>query len=187
MPQARRRRRQGRGVAVAHPGAERDACSERDPRAECAPRAVRDPGAARGRRRRRPHALAGPLGDAAAEGDARAVADARPERGRARAPTPAPAVATPTPTPKPTLCADDDEKGLMLAGAMVGAPLGLAGLVGLALFLLARLGLAEDRRANLAHAWREAGYRAGGAWANFTDWVRSGAEDARVQGPGVLP
>ena len=89
-------------------------------------------------------------------------------------PTPAPAVATPTPTPKPTLSADDDEKGLMLAGAMVGAPLGLAGLVGLALFLLARLGLAEDRRANLAHAWREAGYRAGGAWANFTDWVRSG-------------
>jgi hypothetical protein len=98
-------------------------------------------------------------------------------------PTPSPAVpaeavppvtGTPTPTPTPTLSRDEDRTGLLVAGAVVGAPLALAGLVGLALFLLARLGWAEEPRARLAHAWREAGYRAGGAWADFSDWVRLG-------------
>jgi hypothetical protein len=40
--------------------------------------------------------------------------------------------------------------------------------------LLRRLGIAEERVGRVGHAWREAGWRAGGTWADFRDWVRTG-------------
>ncbi len=80
----------------------------------------------------------------------------------------------PTPMPEPTLGPDDDGRGLMVAGVLAGAPLGLIALAALVLFVLARLGLAEGERARMRHAWSEAGLRASGTWADFTDWLRLG-------------
>lgn len=80
----------------------------------------------------------------------------------------------PTPTPEPTLGPDEDGRGLMVAGVIAGAPLGLIALAALVLFVLARLGIAETERARMRHAWSEAGLRASGTWADFTDWLRLG-------------
>lgn len=80
----------------------------------------------------------------------------------------------PTPTPEPTLGPDEDGRGLMVAGVIAGVPLTLVALAALVLFALARLGLAETERARMRHAWGEAGVRAAGTWADFTDWLRLG-------------
>ena len=46
-----------------------------------------------------------------------------------------------------------------------------------------RLGWGEERFAGARHAWGEAAYRAGGTWADFLDWVRSGAGTLKEQLP----
>jgi hypothetical protein len=55
--------------------------------------------------------------------------------------------------------------GLLLAAAL----LGLAGAVGTAIYAR-RTG----RLQGWGHAWREASYRANGAWGDFSDWLRLG-------------
>jgi hypothetical protein len=59
---------------------------------------------------------------------------------------------------------------VVLLGALALAA-ALAVLTGVA---MRRLGLADDRLAPAAHAWREAAWRAGGTWADFRDWLRLG-------------
>jgi len=44
----------------------------------------------------------------------------------------------------------------------------------LLLFAMRRLGFGEGRLAPVYHSWREAGWRAGGVWADFRDWLRVG-------------
>jgi New glue protein family len=87
--------------------------------------------------------------------------------------------ATPTPTPTPTppaeaqlvvtrphaQDADLAVPGLLLAAAL----LGLAAAAGSALYAR-RTG----RLQGWGHAWREASYRASGAWGDFSDWLRLG-------------
>lgn len=94
-----------------------------------------------------------------AEGD---VAPVQPS------PTPVPPPAAPV-EPQLAVSAGGDSNlllpALLLAAALVG--LGLAGASAIA----ARRG---GRLAGWHHAWQEAGYRATGAWGDFSDWLRLG-------------
>jgi hypothetical protein len=93
-------------------------------------------------------------------------------------PTPTPAAAAPapsaTPSPAPaaaTTTSDGDRAVVLLAlGILCGVLAALVLLFG----LLRRLGVADDRLAPIGHSWREARWRAGGTWADFRDWVRTG-------------
>jgi hypothetical protein len=86
--------------------------------------------------------------------------------------TPTPS-ATPTPAPEDQLVvtrphAEDANlavPGLLLAAAL----LGLAAAAGTAIYAR-RTG----RLQGWGHAWREASYRATGAWGDFSDWLRLG-------------
>jgi hypothetical protein len=79
-------------------------------------------------------------------------------------------VTTPTPTPSPVPGVSEGGDGVPGAVWALGALGALAALGGtLALVIAAR-----GRRGPMAHAWREAGWRAEGAWADFRDWVRVG-------------
>ena len=64
----------------------------------------------------------------------------------------------------------DSDQSLLLPALLLGAALlGLALTGGSA--LAARRG---GRLAGWNHAWREAAYRATGAWGDFSDWLRLG-------------
>jgi hypothetical protein len=94
-----------------------------------------------------------------AEGD---VAPVQP------APTPVPAPAAPVEAQLAVTPGGDSNlllPALLLAAALLG--LGLAGASAIA----ARRG---GRLAGWGHAWREAAYRATGAWGDFSDWLRLG-------------
>jgi hypothetical protein len=88
-------------------------------------------------------------------------------------PAPTPVPATPAPAPQDAQLVVTRPDGgtnlllpaLLLAAALLG--LAVAGLSALA----ARRG---GRLAGWGHAWREAGYRATGAWGDFSDWLRVG-------------
>jgi hypothetical protein len=85
--------------------------------------------------------------------------------------TPSPS-ATPTPPPEAQLVVtrpDGDTSLLVPALLLAAALLGLAGAGGAAIY--ARRG---GRLAGWGHAWREASYRASGAWGDFSDWLRLG-------------
>jgi hypothetical protein len=87
------------------------------------------------------------------------------------APTPAPATPAPTAQDAQLVVTRPDGRtnlllpALLLAAALIG--LAVAGASALA----ARRG---GRLAGWGHAWREAGYRATGAWGDFSDWLRVG-------------
>ena len=85
-------------------------------------------------------------------------------------PTPPPA-ATPAPLTEPQLAVvppSGDSNltipALLLAIALIGA----------ALIALSVLAARRGRFAGWGHAWREASYRATGAWGDFGDWLRLG-------------
>lgn len=87
---------------------------------------------------------------------------------------------TPPPTPndsnvilKRTAGNDGSELG-PAPWIALGGLLGAALLAGLILLFLKRFGWGEERLAPLTHAVGEAGYRTGGGWQAFTDWVRRG-------------
>ena len=85
--------------------------------------------------------------------------------------TPSPA---PTPTAPPqaqlTVTRPGDDPSLLVPALMLAAALlGLAG-AGAAAIYARRTG----RLAGWTHSWREAGYRASGAWGDFSDWLRLG-------------
>jgi hypothetical protein len=66
----------------------------------------------------------------------------------------------PAETPAPVIV-----MGALLLACLLG---------GLALLAMRRFGWGEERFAGARHAFGEAGYRAGGTWHDFTDWVRLG-------------
>lgn len=75
-------------------------------------------------------------------------------------------------TPLPTATADDDSvpAPFLVLGALLGALL----LSALVVALLRWRGGDSHRAAGARHAFAEAGYRAGGVWEDFVDWVRLG-------------
>ena len=87
--------------------------------------------------------------------------------------------ATPTPTPTPTPPAEaqlvvtrphaEDANLTVPALLLAAALLGLAAAGGTAIYAR-RTG----RLQGWGHAWREASYRATGAWSDFSDWLRLG-------------
>ncbi len=112
-----------------------------------------------------------------------ALPDATPEAAPIAAPTPSgagitqgvpapadnrPDVVLTRPAAKPV--ATETPVPLIVIAALLGACL-VAGLVALA---IQRFGWGEERLAGVRHAWGEAGYRTGGTWQDFTDWVRFG-------------
>jgi len=93
----------------------------------------------------------------------------------ATAPATAPPATTPAPAPaqtapQPTVTSGDDRAAvllLLLVGTLV--------LIALVLWALARWQAWEPPwLARWRHATGEAGWRAGNAWAEFTDWLRLG-------------
>jgi hypothetical protein len=91
--------------------------------------------------------------------------------------TPVQPQATPAPTPVPpaaepqlAVVRPDGDRSLLLPAILLAAA--LAGLALLAASALAAR--RSERLAGWAHAWREAAYRATGAWGDFGDWLRLG-------------
>jgi hypothetical protein len=99
--------------------------------------------------------------------------------------TPVPPAATPAPaappaaepsgpaaTPEPVYRNADD--GVPLSLLLLAGLLALVALVALLYALVSRLGWGDSRLAATRRAWREAGFRAGGTWGDFADWIRVG-------------
>ena len=84
--------------------------------------------------------------------------------------TPAPA-ATPPPAAEPQLAVVQPASDANLTVPALLLALALAGLALLAAFVLAAR---RGHFAGFGHAWREASYRASGAWGDFGDWLRLG-------------
>jgi outer membrane biosynthesis protein TonB len=90
-----------------------------------------------------------------------------------------PPAPTPTPTPPPTAAQQEaqavvsrpgNQSSLLVPGILLAIVLlGSAAAGGSAL-----LGSRSPRFAAMGQAWREAAFRAGGTWGNFTDWLRLG-------------
>ena len=91
-------------------------------------------------------------------------------------PTPTPAAAAPaaSPTPTPSATSTGGGSGAAIAVLVAGVLAGALALALLAFVAARRLGVADDRLAPVDHALREARWRAGGTWADFRDWVRTG-------------
>jgi hypothetical protein len=95
--------------------------------------------------------------------------------------TPVPA-ATPVPTPAeaappaatPAVVYRNPDDGIPPALIALAALLGLLALLAFAYAVVSQFGWAERRLARPRRAWREAAFRAGGAWGDFTDWLRLG-------------
>jgi hypothetical protein len=95
--------------------------------------------------------------------------------------TPVPPAATPAPpaepsgpvaSPEPTYRNADD--GIPVALLVLGGLVALVALLALLYAALSRLGWGERRLERIRRAWSEAGFRAGGAWGDFADWIRVG-------------
>jgi hypothetical protein len=84
--------------------------------------------------------------------------------------TPAPTAVPPPAEPQLAVVRPDGDRSLLLAAILLAAA--LAGLALLAASALAAR--RSERLAGWAHAWREAAYRATGAWGDFGDWLRLG-------------
>jgi hypothetical protein len=84
--------------------------------------------------------------------------------------TPTPAV-TPPPAAEPQLAVVEPAGDANLTVPALLLALALAGLALLAAFVLAAR---RGRFEGFGHAWREASYRAAGAWGDFGDWLRLG-------------
>jgi outer membrane biosynthesis protein TonB len=143
-------------------------------------------------------APAAPEPTAAPQTDPVPTADAAPDAAAGATPTPAPAQevvpdppapagsgagaapGTPpagTPGPGTVLTRSEAAGGSGSAPAPVvvlGGLLLAALLAGLVVLAMRRFGWGEQRLAGLRHAVGEAGYRTGGTWQSFTDWLRFG-------------
>jgi hypothetical protein len=85
-------------------------------------------------------------------------------------PTPTPTPSTGPLPPKLVVTRASAEPNLFVPGTMLG--ISLLGLLFAALSAFAAR--RSDRLAGVGQAWREAGFRASGAWAEFKDWLRLG-------------
>ena len=56
----------------------------------------------------------------------------------------------------------------------LAAVFAVVALLALLYLVVSQFGWAERRLARPRRAWREAAFRAGGAWGDFTDWLRLG-------------
>ena len=127
----------------------------------------------------------GSSGDSGGGGSSNATPPTAADVDPLPAETPDPA-ATPAPTPVPTPAeaagpaatpavvyrnADDDVPPALIA---LAALLAVVALLVLLYVVVSRFGWAERRLARPRRAWREAAFRAGGAWGDFTDWLRLG-------------
>ena len=87
---------------------------------------------------------------------------------------PAVAAATPAPVATPAVVyrnADDPVPVALIALAVL---LALCALLGLASALLVNFSWADGRLSRPRRAWREAAFRAGAVWGDFTDRLRLG-------------
>ncbi len=89
------------------------------------------------------------------------------------APAPAPQPAASTPAPAPDRAATADEDLPVSVWILAGAALLLA-LLALLSVLLSRGRRGDEPLARMGHMWREAGYRFGSAWSDFSEWLRVG-------------
>ena len=80
---------------------------------------------------------------------------------------PATAPVTPAPTATATIVTQSNSGSLLIPGIILGVAL----LGGAALALSAFF---ARRNPTWDHAWREAGYRVRGTWADFSDWLKLG-------------
>jgi hypothetical protein len=85
--------------------------------------------------------------------------------------TPTPVATAPPPTaPQLAVTRPGQDPNLLVPALLLAtALLGLAAAGGAAIY--ARR---SGRFAGFNHAWREAGYRASGAWGDFSDWLHLG-------------
>ncbi len=91
--------------------------------------------------------------------------DAIPEGTPSPAPAPA---ATPTPKPKLIVTRAAASPNMFVPGTLLAVAL-----LGLLIAALSALAAKRtDRLAGVGHAWREAAWRASGAWSDFNDWLR---------------
>ena len=94
--------------------------------------------------------------------------------------TPVQPTATPPPAVTPPPAAEPQLAVVQPAGdpnLTVPALLLAIALLGLALLAASVLAARRGRLAGWGHAWREASYRAAGAWGDFGDWLRLGRVD----------
>jgi hypothetical protein len=86
--------------------------------------------------------------------------------------TPVPEPSGPVATPSTTYRNPDD--GVPVAILVLAGLLALLALLALLYAALSRLGWAESRLEPIRRSWREAAFRMGGTWGDFSDWVRVG-------------
>jgi hypothetical protein len=89
-------------------------------------------------------------------------------------PVPAAVPAAPAVPPTTAVAYRNENDDVPLALLALAGLLGALALVALAYALLSRVAWVDDRLAGTRRAWREAGFRAGGTWGDFTDWLRLG-------------
>jgi hypothetical protein len=96
------------------------------------------------------------------------------------APTPAPPAAVPPaaepsgPAPTPSVVYRNGDDPVPISLLVLAGVLALLALLALGYVALTRLGWADERLARPRRAWREAAFRTGGTWADFSDWIRVG-------------
>jgi hypothetical protein len=84
--------------------------------------------------------------------------------------TPSPAATTPPPAePQLAVVRPAGDRDLTVPALLLAIAL-----IGLALLAASALAARRGRFAGWGHAWREASYRATGAWGDFSDWLRLG-------------
>ena len=88
--------------------------------------------------------------------------------------TPVPTAVPAAPAAAPSVAYRNDDDAVPVALLALAGLLGALALLALAYALLSRLAWVDERLAGARRAWREAGFRAGGAWGDFTDWLRLG-------------
>jgi hypothetical protein len=77
------------------------------------------------------------------------------------------AAAVPSASPTPIVVTSSNSDGLLIPGILLGLAL-------LCAAALAVFAIGARRSPRLQHAWREAGLRTRGTWADFSDWLRLG-------------
>ena len=97
---------------------------------------------------------------------------AAPEAGATPAPpaataAPPAAATTPAASPTPVIVTRSGTDGLLIPGILLGIAL-------LGALALGAFALASRRSPRFEHAWREAGLRTRGTWADFSDWLKLG-------------
>jgi hypothetical protein len=81
-----------------------------------------------------------------------------------------PAVTSTPGPPRLVVQKGHSDRSLAVPGALLGAALLAAVLLGFSALAAAR----SPRLAGMHHAWREAAYRTRGTWRDFSEWLRLG-------------